>query len=1660
MILIPSMELGSSESKWYINKQKLNERNFTFDMIFDSFNTVIDATDTDAIDSFAEQISIYMVDSKNSAPSKIGRIFKRAGMITDGIDNILLIANTIDTYTKVRLRPDSPINSLRKIQLSINAAVRVVDHTAKFFGPIGIAFTKPFTGFLKYYQKGMNAAINSLERLGGRLGKWNRVAMDLGELNTFAGYESKGFNPYLYPGAKEYSKAATEFLALKKQQERMKPIIALLRKLAAKLKYRQKMMAEFEDKSYPDWIKKVSAEFNSQLKSGEYKSKKFAALYDDFSENNMGKYKKYLTKDMKELYNSDASKSIALANSKAEEAAQAGAALKEANSKYAEATAILNACEKNDIDIEVFRQNLNETMKSLKESARAFNGSTIRYMEAYHYFALWDAIEKHEVYAVKLKSESILKRYNSIYKYTLEPAKIIRVSPKDGIINLPDKISKNLKKKIKVKVLNVLGKPLNGIELTFHTYGEIIAKERNIKTDKSGDAESEMTIFKDIKNNLANSKIKVYCNSANSYVKPLYYSFVKPGVPADIMQATAPGDAGAPSSLMKTPWEIYVVDKDGIIINNKPVSVRFQALDGGSVSIIKASLTPKGKEPLPIDECKLSAKVKVGPENGKIYHYRATWYKGAKSITKEIAVRADETLKDDGRIIPHSIALNFANTPLAADKITADVLGYPREVSFKTTVVSTKVKNLKHDHFKMVDSIYYKTVKYTDKNGKAKTKKEKVTVKVSRLDFTHPISQILRIGRWEEDLKADESPRAKIIGARVVSIDSKNKKIEASSPGTSRLIAQITGIKTKKKTHDSCSKTLVTTGIISSDTSKVRVVRIKRVNYHTIDTNIFSTWLAPMLILHERSAHIILSDKSSKNKRTFYDVITEGDSHYTQRDKKIEGAGRAEIYSYIKDKNGKKRFAQQTGKVTLNIIDRNLAVNEHIRVPQGELKELVVTVKGGADMSNYYLDWSADTRSAHGSNKSLKTGILNAKSRFRRIGSMTWESRNYIWGPVADEIVSWSGSLKASLYKNGDKSNKLASVEYYLISFSPPRLNQLAIRTSRGKENNYIARTEIDLFSGAPRPLLNIKIMGIFGRSGRYSKQIEELLFSDWARYSFDGGAFELITDFNTGSNSFMSDSKFVFQRGVAHISYIKTKDSRNCLYLKINNFKKIGSSELKAGVYSSDLFKSYNMKENVEPLQTLYPLKITTNKLKIDKAEEDGIKYIVLSVEGPANMAEYTAEWTLEFDDSTEVQEHQFNMAKKGNWESKIQKSQGLRLAKVILKDIYGEIVGKANYDVQSDVEIKIDEVEKDGSARNKGTIISLRRTLVDMFTSYERENTNGFMKYVSENFSNTDNNGYSYNKDELLQSLLDDFKNLDAIEFSVDINPPVGGFYYPIIEAKWQRRAFLSATGQEWMLKDRMSVLAFEFDEKLNQYFLTSIQGDPIFGLSGPSGKIVMDRKSRLDGFKVGKNNTIDDGKLELKNFHIVACNPTSGMPGNKNITMYIYGVDFEDNSTIYFIPNNNITVNSQQYISKGIYKINFDIKENAKVGSYHISMRKKNGKRVTLINGYEVIGAPEDIIIDFISPSTVSKANIGSFEVHGSGFNMLPAYPEMWFEKAAAPGKKIEVMESEKKSNNLIKLFMESGQYKEIGLYHFYIKDKNNQIIKKENAVNITP
>lgn len=151
-----------------------------------------------------------------------------------------------------------------------------------------------------------------------------------------------------------------------------------------------------------------------------------------------------------------------------------------------------------------------------------------------------------------------------------------------------------------------------------------------------------------------------------------------------------------------------------------------------------------------------------------------------------------------------------------------------------------------------------------------------------------------------------------------------------------------------------------------------------------------------------------------------------------------------------------------------------------------------------------------------------------------------------------------------------------------------------------------------------------------------------------------------------------------------------------------------------------------------------------------------------------------------------------------------------------------------------------------------SKDLVNELKKVLMNLFTSYEREQSREFIRHISYEFQGLGLSRNKLSRSHLYTSTRDDFKILDGIRFQVFVKSMQiqRDWTKARIELRWSRRALLAQTSEEWILKNQNSTLIFE---RQKNWKLLTVEGDPLFGLSDFRGFI-----------------TLSDGTLDGKNIH----------------------------------------------------------------------------------------------------------------------------------------------------------------------------------------------
>ena len=154
-------------------------------------------------------------------------------------------------------------------------------------------------------------------------------------------------------------------------------------------------------------------------------------------------------------------------------------------------------------------------------------------------------------------------------------------------------------------------------------------------------------------------------------------------------------------------------------------------------------------------------------------------------------------------------------------------------------------------------------------------------------------------------------------------------------------------------------------------------------------------------------------------------------------------------------------------------------------------------------------------------------------------------------------------------------------------------------------------------------------------------------------------------------------------------------------------------------------------------------------------------------------------------------------------------------------------------------------------------------KETLVNIFEAYERESASSVMKHVADNYRSNLSTAQTYV--QLDQALRDDFRNLQQISFKIFYGRQPQLYQQQkriVIELDWSRRATIQHTGQEWLLDRKRTIFIFSIYGH-SEVKLVQMQGDTVFGLANPFGKIVI-TEGRIDLEPVTGEIVIEDGEI----------------------------------------------------------------------------------------------------------------------------------------------------------------------------------------------------
>jgi hypothetical protein len=156
------------------------------------------------------------------------------------------------------------------------------------------------------------------------------------------------------------------------------------------------------------------------------------------------------------------------------------------------------------------------------------------------------------------------------------------------------------------------------------------------------------------------------------------------------------------------------------------------------------------------------------------------------------------------------------------------------------------------------------------------------------------------------------------------------------------------------------------------------------------------------------------------------------------------------------------------------------------------------------------------------------------------------------------------------------------------------------------------------------------------------------------------------------------------------------------------------------------------------------------------------------------------------------------------------------------------------------------------------------LRAAVEGLFTAYEREDIIAFSALVSRDFRSADYSGNSYTSPFFENAVRDDFSNLVTPSFEVVVNAATFHANQQLcrLSITWFRRARVAFGSEEWIVRSRQSALLMRREG--DAWKLWSIEGAPVFGLSNPSG-VIMVREGEVNGSPPAAGARIENGDYQ---------------------------------------------------------------------------------------------------------------------------------------------------------------------------------------------------
>jgi len=581
-------------------------------------------------------------------------------VVFEGVRDVIVVAKTIESTAAIISKTNLIFKSTPiapSLPMSVSTPVFLIRNWSKIF----IVFC--------------NGVTKSFEDLATAMQSASIQSMTLGELK----------DP-LYPGLSRQGRheAYEQIRQARVLAQELGEVSSLLSSEVSKLGKIKQTILEVE-KKYSVWVKKVAATVDDQRMDGKYNKSVFDSLrveiegVIDFAEG-------YLGSNTVADYKKAIGKIMTIANSEAEEGAEVMLLLKDAEKELEEAQTILDACEKYAIEVKLYKGFLAERKTEYEEAMKAIELETPPLMEedAYPPRALEEALDKHELYKARSTVELVEHTYGMIKGLLNLATKLVRIAPTEELITLPPGVTYPHDIPLQVKLLNVLGEPLAGKHINFFGSGKLQVNPGAADTNKDGIVSATINVWKEIEENLAGSSVEVYIIASGGRKIELRYIFAKPGKPASIVTVSRPQEVGASGAQLPDPWVVIVKDTDGNTINNIPLTVRFEALNGGNVSPEKTTISVQEGESVSVEEAYFSTRLTLGAKDKENYRFRVGIVEpSGHSFNGEITVQSDETSSyGKKRQLPTSVGFSVRPTSLAVDTLTSDILSCLNKLDF------------------------------------------------------------------------------------------------------------------------------------------------------------------------------------------------------------------------------------------------------------------------------------------------------------------------------------------------------------------------------------------------------------------------------------------------------------------------------------------------------------------------------------------------------------------------------------------------------------------------------------------------------------------------------------------------------------------------------------------------------------------------------------------------------------------------------------------------------------------------------------------------------------------------------------------------------------------------------------------------------------------